>query len=189
MAARPLLRFMAWPRPSPRARMLRTLADAGLDRRLGPRLFAPALWHQSLSLACEDGRISRERMLGVGSEIAAAGFTMTFECLGSRGGLPGNTHWVFRPRGDVRGFRALTGALHESLARRGGLRDARPTPHVTVSYRAPCALPAMTIAPIDWTIDEVHLVARHDDPFRYETLASWPLAATPRSATQPSLPF
>ena len=189
MSVRPLLRFMAWPGPSLRASMSRTLAGAGLDRRLGSRLFAPQWWRQSLSLAYTDDVATRRDMLDIGASLSAAGFTMRLDRIASTGNAPGRMHWSFRPHAGVDGFDTLTATLRDAFAQRGYLHDARPTPHVTFSYDAPGRLPTLATAPMEWTIDAVHLVARDSKPFRYGIIASWPLRPAPRAPLQASLPF
>ena len=80
--------------------------------------------------------------------------------------------------------------IDRAMANHGLFQDVMPTAHVTASYRAPRALHSTPIAPIDWLIDEIHLVATHHEPFRYEIVASSRLSPPQvRRATQLALPL
>lgn len=171
---------MAFPGPTIRAALSSSIAAAGIVSRLGDRLFPLDCLHQSLSGAVPDCASSREAMLHAGERIVAGSVAMTFDRVRSTGGAPGPIHWSLLPRGRADGFAALCAAVRAMLAQVGIEHSRGNTAHMTLCYDAPRRLRSVPIAPVTWTLDEIRLVLRHDHPFHYETLASWPLAAVRR---------
>lgn len=174
----PSLLFMAMPSPEVRAHLQVILTAAGWDQQLGEALFDPQNWHQSLSHPLPGSDALRERMLDIGSRIDAAAFTTVLNRV--RGsGQPDAVHWAFHATQRPAAFDALVKTIRDGLQTVG--LDDMPghSPHVTISYWAPARLAAQKIPPIGWRIDELLLVETCSAPYRYRTLASWPLRPVP----------
>lgn len=180
MTTRPRLLFIAKPQPKVLSAMEAAVSTCGLDVLLGAALFAPENWHQSLSASYQrDTDADIERFLRAGSRITATAVTLRLNRARSQGTRAGQIHWAILAQGSPAGFRELVCAVQAALRAEGIDEYFVHRPHLTISYRAPTRLPLQKIAPIDWTIDAVLLVEGSGQPYRYTTLAQWPLAPVP----------
>lgn len=177
MPATTTLLFMARPPQPVRAALLARLQQHGLSARLGPELFAPAHWHQSLSNLFEATADHRSRLLRIGEELVADTFAMYFNRVAGNTAQAGRIHWSVLARGTPTGFSALLAALGQGLEAAGMTVGNRHTPHLTISYRAPEPLRSQPIEPVEWRVDELQLVERSTRPFGYQMVARWPLRA------------
>ncbi|MDN0077587.1 hypothetical protein QU481_22455 [Crenobacter sp. SG2303] len=170
---------MAKPPPAVLSAMVSAVRHHGLDTRLGSRLFAPDNWHQSLSSRYFVEARLLDRLLRAGDRVSAVMCPMTLNRINSGRPTTGRMHWAFQAHGDPKELKALRLAIQAALLAEGLDAPSTPTPHVTISYLAPSPLPSQQIEPIDWTIDEILLVEGGGAPYRYRTIATWPLAAPP----------
>lgn len=120
----------------------------------------------------------RARLRRVGDRISATAFTLQFNR------IRGHDHWELRCRGRPDGFEATLGAVRAELLR-SDLQAPGHTPHITISYRAPEPLKAVSIAPIEWQLNEILLVVGHGHPYRYEVIDRWKLSPAPPSRQLP----
>ncbi len=171
--------FMAQPPPAIRARMEAAVAANGLDERLGAAQFEPGNWHQSFSDRQDDQPKIRAAMLRAGARVAAPSFVMTLNRINGTGVGPRGIHWAFRTLGKPKGLEVMLSAVRAALLAEGILDDSGHGPQVTISYKAPTPLPSVVIEPIEWMVDELLLVRGGGQPYRYEVVGRWPLAATP----------
>lgn len=180
MTAQPRLLFVAKPQLEVRSAMEQAVAACGLDTSLGGALFMPENWHQSLSGTYKTNTAADvNSFLRAGSRIAATAVKMRFNRIKSQGSATRKIHWEFLTLGNPDGFHELVFAVQAAIRAEGiGARTVR-RPHVTISYWAPSQLPSQMIAPIDWEIDAVLLVEGGGHPYRYTTLAQWPLTPVP----------
>ena len=127
------------------------------------------------------GNVPQERiaeLAGIGAKAAeaAAPFLLTLDALGVF--RDAGVAWAgpqTTPAGLRRIFDALRAALHDAALpteRRGF------NPHVTLARRCHRGMAATAMAPLDWRVDSVALMASETLPegARYRELASWPLA-------------
>lgn len=152
-------------------------------------MFPTANWHQSLSDSWSEVPQIHDAMMRAGDALVAAPVTMQ---LGQIDGPRQNGRrldWAIRPSTSVDGFTDLVGAVQASLQKHGVNDKTGHTPHITASYRGPHLLPKTPIASVEWTIDTVELVATREHPYRYETLARWPLTGAREPPPQMSLSF
>lgn len=169
---------MAMPPPDVVAAILDVLRRHGLEYLLGPALFAPSNWHQSLSERIwkpAPGDI--EALRSVGRQVRAHACTLQYGRIDSSVDPNGNIHVTLRAKGRPKSFGVLVKEVQRCLveAGHGGIASG-VTPHMTLSYRAPALIEKVGIAPtIDWTIHELLLVLGGGKPYRYEVLDSWPL--------------
>ncbi|WP_162823811.1 hypothetical protein [Lysobacter sp. TY2-98] len=170
-------------------RLYQSLVDAGIIAMLGGEMFPTANWHQSLSDAWSEVQQIHDAMMRAGDELVAAPVTMQLAQIDGPRQNGRRLDWVIRPSASVGGFADLVGAVRSSLQKHGINERAGHTPHITASYRGPHLLPKKPIAPVEWTIDTVELVATRETPYRYETLARWPLTGAPEPRPQMSLSF
>ena len=149
-----------------------------LDLRLGRDLFAPENWHQSLSERIFDpSDADIESMMTVGDAIRAHACTLSFNRIDSQLTQAGKIQWTLRARGKPKAFEDLKAVVQAALKQAGHPDIAiGVTPHVTLSYGAPEMLEKIDVSPvIDWTLDEIMLVIRGGQPYRYEVIGRWPL--------------
>jgi 2'-5' RNA ligase len=170
---------MAKPQPAVLSAMVSAVRHHGLDTRLGSRLFAPENWHQSLSSPYFVKAKPLDKLLRAGGRVSAVMCPMTLNRINSGRPTTGRVHWAFQAHGDPKELKALRLAIQAALLAEDLDAPSTSTPHVTISYLAPSPLPSQQIEPIDWTIDEILLVEGGGAPYRYRTIASWPLAAPP----------
>lgn len=172
---------MAQPAPEVRLAMERALTTHGLDKQLDGALFDSQNWHQSLSHPLPSSSALCNRMMDMGSRIKATAFTMDLNQIRGKGPVgPSNTiHWAFHATTRPAAFDALVAAVREAFHQEGVRDMSGHTPHVTISYWAPDKLATTKIQPIAWRIDELLLVESRSDPYRYHTLAKWPLRPAP----------
>ena len=190
MTAWPRLLFIAKPQPEVLSTMETAVSACGLDVVLGAALFEPENWHQSLSASYQKNTDADiEKFLRAGSRISATAVTLRFNRVASQGGAARRIQWAFRAQGNPEGFHELVCAAQAALRTEGLEEHIVHRPHVTISYRAPSRVPSRMIAPIDWTIDAVLLVEGSGQPYRYTTLAQWPLAPAPAPPPVMQLPL
>ena len=177
----PSLLFMVKPSAEVRFAMQRVLSTNGWDRELGSALFAPENWHQSISAPLPSFDEMRDCLLDIGARIQAVAFTIVLDRLDGSGSEASETiHWTFRATRRPPAFEVLQDAIREHLKQDAGLEGLpRHTPHVTVSYWAPHRIASTRIRPIAWRVDELLLVESRNAPYRYHTLANWPLQHAP----------
>ena len=48
-------------------------------------------------------------------------------------------------------------------------------PHITFCYGAPAHIQKIEFPAIVWLVDQIELVRRMEDPYRYDTIATWDL--------------
>ena len=170
--------FAAMPPPEVVAAIREVLRMHGLEQWLGPRLFAPGNWHQSLSERRFDAtRADIALLRAVGERVRAHACTLQYNRID--GSLtPAGKHYVtLRAKGKPKAFEAVNQAVQHAL-RSANYDDMATgvTAHATLSYDAPSLLEKIDIEPsIDWTIDELLLVLGNGDPYRYEVIDRWPL--------------
>ena len=171
---------MAKPQPEVLSAMETAVSASGLDVKLGAALFIPENWHQSLSATYQRNTDADvERLLRAGSRINATAVTVRLNRIRSQGSRAGQIHWAFLAEGNPDGFRELLCAVQAAMRAEGIEEHIVHHPHLTISYWAPSRLPSQKIEPIDWTIDAVLLVEGSGQPYRYITLAQWPLVPAP----------
>lgn len=152
------------------------LIEQRLDTKLGRKMFPAANWHQSLSdRNFNASERSCQQMLRAGARVRAHACTLTLNRIDGHG-ANSPIHWAVRARGEPADFIALLSAVRTALREEGVASEGGHTPHVTISYDAPCPLSkAINITPIPWTVDEILLVKAVGDPYRYEEVGRWPL--------------
>lgn len=171
--------FMAQPQLAVRARMEAAVATSGLDLRLGSAQFESGNWHQSFSDRQDDKPKVRAAMLRAGARVSAPSFLMTLNRINGTGVGPRGIHWAFRALGKPKGLEAVLSSVRAALQAEGIDDETGHGPHVTISYKAPSPLPSVPIEPIEWMIDELLLVRGGGQPYQYEVIGRWPLAASP----------
>lgn len=169
--------FMAQPQLAIRTRMEAAVAANGLDLRLGSAQFESGNWHQSFSDRQDDKPKIRAAMLRAGARVSAPSFVMTLNRINGTGAGPRGIHWAFRAMGKPKGLEAVLTSVRAALLAEGIDDDSGHGPHLTISYKAPSPLPSVAIEPIEWTVDELLLVRGCGQPYRYEVVGRWPLAA------------
>ena len=152
----------------------------GLEQWLGPRLFAPGNWHQSLSERKFDAtRTDMVLLRAVGERVHAHAHACTLQYNRVDCNLtPAGKYYVtLRAKGKPKAFEALSKALQDALrAANYGDMATGVTAHTTLSYDAPSPMEKIDIDPsIDWTINELLLVHGNGDPYRYDVIERWPL--------------
>jgi len=175
---------MAQPQPAIRARMEAAVAANGLDLRLGEAQFESGNWHQSFSDRQDDKPKIRAAMLRAGARVSAPSFVMTLNRINGTGAGPRGIHWAFRAMGKPKGLEAVLTSVRAALLAEGIDDDSGHGPHLTISYKAPSPLPSVLIEPIEWIVDELLLVRGCGNPYRYEVVGRWPLAAAPEPPQQ-----
>lgn len=173
---------MAMPSALERKACEDALDAAGLRAQLQGALFDPANWHQSLSDRFFE-RSCVDRMRRGCSQVQASACTLTLNRVRGSGG-PEVFHWAFHARGKPACFVELLAEVNRRLVAEGLPASGGHAPHISISYRAPCPLPTLSIRPILWTIDEIllvegHCVGRDEDIYRYEVIDHWPLQPAP----------
>lgn len=176
--------FMAQPQPAIRVRMEAAVAAHGLDERLGEAQFESGNWHQSFSDRQDDKPKVRAAMLRAGARVSAPSFVMTLNRINGTGVGPRGIHWAFRAMGKPKGLEAVLTSVRAALESEGIDDDSGHGPHLTISYKAPTPLPSVAIEPIEWMVDELLLVRGGGQPYRYEVVGRWPLAAAPEPPQQ-----
>jgi 2'-5' RNA ligase len=174
----PRLLFVAMPPPDVVAVILEVLRKHGLDHLLGPALFAPSNWHQSLSgRIFNPSRTDIALLRGVGDRVSAHACTLQYNRIDGKANNEGSIHVTLHARGVPKAFTAILQALKLPLMDQGyGYLASNNSPHGTLSYRAPSLIDKIDIAPaIDWTIDHLLLVLGGGDPYRYEVIDRWAL--------------
>jgi len=175
---------MLMGRPPPD--VVRQLSDvveaAGLVQRLGRRYFDPANSHQSFSNRHKDDAVELARMIAVGSAIQAHAFDLSLDRIVST--VKDRIDWRFESsKGRTPEFDAMLRAVRAAFDCADGIQDeVQHAPHVTFAYGAPERLRTLHFPAVAWTVDRIELVRRMEHPYRYETLASWPLLPALRSA-------
>ncbi len=174
--------FLARPPQPVIERILAALARHGLQEEGRTGLFPSANWHQSLSNL--HGAVSGDALKRIGDGVRATQVELVFNRIGSHVGPQGRIQWTLKARGSQpAGFAALLADLRAGVARAGLEPGAGHTPHVTLHYHAPHALDgSLAIESIHWTIDTLELVRIAGPPYRYDTLARWPLAPPAQQA-------
>lgn len=166
------------------------LADAGIERMLGGRMFAPGNWHQSLSNRHPDDPRMLEAMRRAGARVRAEAFDIVFDRIVGTAGDGRRRDWRIEPSG-ARPSRleVLLDAIRGALRAEGIVDSEGHAPHLTISYFAPARLPRpLSFAPVAWTVDGFELVRAGGAPYGYDTLARWSLRAQTRPAPrQPGL--
>ncbi|MCC8560148.1 2'-5' RNA ligase family protein [Xanthomonas vesicatoria] len=178
---------MLKPPPEVRDLMSGAVAAHGFDTALGERLFDVCNWHQSLSDRYE-GMDARAAMLRAGGRVDAAAVTLRLNRITTSGSGP--LHCAFRAYGVPLEFTALLQAVATALQAEQLAPGGRHTPHITISYKAPAKLDAR-IPVIVWHSETLLLVEAGGVPYRYTTIAQWPLrpAAGLGEQGQGLLPF
>lgn len=183
------LLFLAHPSAAVNDGIDGMLASHPVGSRLGRAAVPRANRHQSLSDRYVDTAEIRELMARAGESIRAQALTLTFERLCSGPRNPGSHLWLVRPAQKAsQPLGAVVRAINAALVAQGLPHGGGHTPHVTLSYSAALALTGdEPIAPIEWPIDTIELVAGGGNPYRYETLGSWRLVPEPPRLVQSSL--
>ncbi|RZA20714.1 MAG: hypothetical protein EOP93_05310 [Lysobacteraceae bacterium] len=170
--------FAAMPPPEVVAAIREVLRRHGLEQWLGPALFAPGNWHQSLSERKFDAsRADIALLRAVGERVRAHACTLQYNRIESSLTPKGKIYVTLRAKGKPRAFEALNLALQGEL-RAAHFEDMASgvTAHTTLSYNAPSLIEKIDIDPsIACTIDELLLVLGNGDPYRYDILDRWPL--------------
>jgi len=170
--------FAAMPPPDTVAAVRALLDRHGLEQWLGPALFAPDNWHQSLSeRVFNPTRADIALLRGVGDSVQAHACTLQYNRIDSSVTPKGRIHVTLRPRGRPRAFADLNDAVRARLAACGYDATATGvTPHTTLSYYAPGQIDRIELdTPLHWTIDELLLVHGNGRPYRYDVIDRWPL--------------
>jgi hypothetical protein len=177
-------RFLVVAMPSPLVKKAckDALDAAGLNAVLQGTLFDPSNWHQSLS----DRFFQRSRVESLRracSRVRATACTLALNRVRGSGG-PEAFHWAFHARGKPALFTALLAEVNRGLMAEGLPASGGHSPHISISYWAPCALPSLSIRPILWTIDEIllvegHSLGEHEEHYRYDVIDRWPLQPPP----------
>lgn len=170
--------FAAMPPPDTVAAIVALLDRRGLAQWLGPALFAPGNWHQSLSeRAFNPTRADIALLRGVGESVQAHACTLQYNRIDSSVNAKGRVHLTLRARGRPRAFVELNEAVRARLEAGGyGAMATGVTPHTTLSYDAPGRIDRIELdTPLRWTIDELLLVHGQGRPYRYEVVDRWPL--------------
>lgn len=183
------LLFLARPGVAVNDGIDRLLATHPVGKRLGRAAVPRANRHQSLSDRYVDTPEIRERMMRAGESFRAQALTLAFERLCSGPRHPGSHLWLVRPtQRSSKALQAVLRAINTALAVQGLPPGGGHAPHITLSYSAALALAGdEPIAPIEWSVDTIELVAGGGSPYRYETLGSWRLAPEPPRLVQSSL--
>ena len=170
--------FAAMPPPEVVAAIREVLRMHGLEQWLGPRLFAPGNWHQSLSERRFDAtRADIALLRAVGERVRAHACTLQYNRIDGSPTPAGKHYVTLRAKGKPKAFEAVNQAVQHAL-RASNYDDMATgvTAHATLSYDAPSLLEKIDIEPsIDWTIDELLLVLGNGDPYRYDVIERWPL--------------
>ena len=165
----------------------RLLIEDVLDRNeiRGDYIVARPNLHQSLSGQHLDQPDVIQRLMRAGDRIsaAAAPVTLQFNRMTRNGVGRFGAIWTLKTRGRPKAFDDLIDQVRLALLSEGRSDPTRNSPHMTISYGAPASSPTIAFAPIMWTIEEVLLVRGHGQPYRYDTLASWPLRGAPLSSS------
>lgn len=185
MPAPPRLFFAGMPTPEEAAQWHARLADAGVIGSLGPRLFAPSNWHQSLSDSF--GPEARGRLLRAGDAFAGTAVAPCFNRVAWAATPQQRIHCTLHARGRPAGFDAVLARVRAALAGEGLDTAGMPRAHVTLSYAAATQQPSIAIVPILWTLRELVLLAGHGRPYRYDVLGRWPLQPAARPTHQHDL--
>ena len=180
----PKLIVMAKPPPTVRNAMLQALRDLGLEKRLGNAMFEPENWHQTLSSLYPDAPQYLDALARTCATVSAERFPFSLDRI--VGSKIDKIHLAFRATRTPKGMSALKSAIRNNLRMSGLIDEAKNSPHVTISYRAPELLGTISITPIVWSIDEFLLVRNGGKPFHYEELGRWSLKA-PAPSPQLSL--
>jgi 2'-5' RNA ligase len=170
--------FAAMPPPETRAAIDALLQRHGLARWLGPTLFAPENWHQSLSeRVFNPTRADIALLRGVGERIRAHACTLQYNRIDASANPRGNIHVTLRAKGEPKAFKALNEAVQSELRASDYAAIATGvTPHTTLSYAAPGRIDRIDIdPPLQWTISELLLVLGNGSPYRYDVIDRWPL--------------
>jgi hypothetical protein len=152
------------------------VAREALDALLGSTLFPPRNWHQSLSDRYwpDENAELEKRLLRACARVSAQRVTLLLNRIVRKG-----THWAFCARGRPKSFDELLVAIRVALAIEGFDDKAGHTPHVTISYWAPVALPPLKISPpIPCVIDQILLLKSMGSgrDYHYEQVGpAWPL--------------
>ncbi len=147
-------------------------------------------WHVTLCFIGEVGGAERERVEDALDSVtsSARGLSIGRLRFQQAGRFDDRVLWMGLG-GDVNGLRAAADRIRSAVSRAGVSLDARRfTPHVTLARRTRAAVvddkvlaAIVGFVSAEWQPDELHLVQSFLGPHpRYETLASWPLAAPDR---------
>lgn len=167
--------FIGMPPAAPCRQLTVELERRGLDTRLGADLFPSSNWHQSLSGRFEDEPRVIDQLRAAGDTLSARAVQLRLDHIESQPG-PAGMHWAFRADHTPTDFKTLVRGLGAAITAQTAIKPIKPTPHITISYWASERLPRMvTIAPVDWMLDEVLLVRGGGRPYHYEVIARWPL--------------
>lgn len=171
------------------AERFQVLREAGLDLRLGARLFDSANYHQSLSERHEDTAEKLQRLLEVGNRISAPAFDIVLDRIVSRKAT--RIDWRFEPSaGKTPGFSAVQDAIRAAFDRTDGIADpVSHAPHVTFGYGAPEPMAKLQFPGIAWMVDRIELVRRMHGPYGYDTIAGWDLLEPPHRASTQAMLF
>jgi len=181
---RPRLLILAQPPPEVLDEMKSAVSRNGLDAQLGSMMFKAANWHQTLSDRYEDTATNRAAMRRAGTRISVQACSLSLNRIRGQG-QEGTIHWAFRAEGRPRGFVDLLAAVRKALADEYLGTGSGHSPHVTISYNAPCHLGSITMKPINWTIAEILLVEGTGTPYHYDVIERWSLRpAAPDPAEQ-----
>ena len=170
--------FAAMPPPKVAAAIREVLRTRGLEQWLGPRLFAPGNWHQSLSERTFDAtRTDIALLRAVGERVRAHACTLQYNRIDSSLTPAGKCYVTLRAKGKPKAFEAINQALQIELrAAKYDDMATGVTAHTTLSYDAPSLIEKIDIDPsIGWTINELLLVLGNGDPYRYDVIDRWPL--------------
>lgn len=176
----PRLLFIARPDPATRQQLEAALAAHGIDAMLGRSRFDPDNWHQSVSERYLDTPQLRRQLMAAGASLAGAAITLPLDRVLSTRNLRGRFNWEVRTAPDARDLLlGLVNDIKQALGAQGlPVVTQVNRPHITLSYGADSGLPRdLPITPVYWPIAAVELVSGGGAPYRYTTLARWPLSA------------
>jgi len=176
---RPSVFFAALLRGTAAKRFEQVFAASGLPHKPGSTGWPTGNRHQSLSDLMPHP-LDLKRLLKVGAGVRCAPVLLKLDRIESRGSKA-PVHWELRAEKST-ALEHLLDAIRLSLLQQGFEKGARNTPHVTLSYRAPTALPEpLRFAPIEWRIDQFQLLRStgHGPTYHYEELGHWVLDGEP----------
>jgi hypothetical protein len=184
----PFLMFLLRPGPIVADRLMQSVEISGLGPALGDRLFDRTNLHQSVSDRHPDTPEKLSLMRRVGDTLVANAFDLSLDRIVSRCGE--RIDLRFEPSdGKTPPFLAFLTAMRGAFAQVPGVDDpVLHAPHLTFCYGAPAPLKTLRFPPIQCSFDRLELVRRMHHPYRYDTLAAWPLLpATASTMSQSAL--
>ena len=169
--------FALWPGPGVRAEL------AGLGVRLAERARGKAVpeakLHMTLAFLGEVPAEQFERACEAASRVSAEGFELVLDEVGSF--RSAHVAWVGASRMDP-ALASLQSRLAGELLKAGFELETRPfAAHMTLVRRASVAIPAESIEPVAWRVDEFVLVTSDTGRGTYEV----GMTARLRGATRP----